>query len=99
MWHHTPTIAVTNTYPYTLRKLCEMHGGTIDERLKPPGRPYYQWRVYGDQAMDLIQLIHPYLWEKLPQADLILRIRDTTPGPRREGLIAQLKHLKRLDYT
>ena len=48
--------------------------------------------------MEMLRLIYPYLWEKLPQADLMLRIRDTKPGLKRDGLIAQLKHLKHLEY-
>ena len=98
MYDNSPTVSVTNTFPYTLRKLCEMYGGRVDERESKTGRLYYQWRLYGDPAIDFIREVRPHLWEKLPQADLVLRIRDTKPGQQRDGMIAQLKHLKRLEY-
>ncbi len=95
----TPTVSISNTFPYVLRKLHEVHGGTVENRRATKNcRSYYQWRIYGDDAIEMIRLIYPYLWEKLPQADLLLRIRDTKPGPKRDGLIAQLKHLKHLEY-
>ena len=97
-FNRSPEVSVTNTFPYTLRKLAEMFGGVVRTRTQPDGREYFQWRIYGDNAIDFIHQVRPYLWEKLPQADLVLRIRDTEPGPQRDGLRAQLKQLKRLNY-
>jgi hypothetical protein len=99
MFDNTPCVAVSNTFPFTLLKLQEVFGGTIKEREGSTGRAYFQWRLYGKGAIELIHQVRPYLWEKLPQADLVLRIRDTAPGRQREGLVAQLKQLKRLDYS
>ena len=43
-------------------------------------------------------MVKPFLWEKLPQADLVLRIRETGLGGKRTALLSQLKQLKKLDY-
>lgn len=100
LYGSSPEVAVTNCFPYTLYKLQESFGGTVLKREPHPvsNRTIYQWRVYGDHAVDLIKQVRPYLWEKLPQADLVLRIRGLKPGPQRAGLVAQLKKLKKLDY-
>lgn len=98
MFNTSPEVSITNTFPYTLRKLAELFGGRVVKRSYSDGREYYQWRIYGDNAINFIHKVRPYLWEKLPQADLVLRIRETEPGPQREGLLAQLKQLKRLNY-
>tara|TARA_R110000787_G_scaffold186566_4_gene298277 strand:+ start:4134 stop:4364 length:231 start_codon:yes stop_codon:yes gene_type:complete len=76
-----------------------MYGGKVARRdALENGREYFQWRIYGDNAIHFIHEVRPYLWEKLPQADLVLRIRDTKPGAQRDGLKSQLKKLKRLEY-
>lgn len=61
-------------------------------------RTYYLWRVYGDRAIALIHLLKPHLWEKLPQAELLLAIRSEPAGEKREGLIRQLTSMKHIDY-
>jgi intein/homing endonuclease len=99
-WNQSsPEVSVTNCFPYTLHQLAKHFGGTVrsyDNKKK--GRTYFQWRVYGDAAIHLVELLRPYLWEKLPQAELVLAIREERPGPRREALIRQLSSMKQIDY-
>ena len=99
-WNQSsPEVSVTNCFPYTLHQLAASFGGSVrcyDNKKK--GRTYFQWRVYGEGAINLVKLLKPYLWEKLPQAELVLAIRAERPGPRRKALIKQLSSMKQIDY-
>lgn len=98
-WNRTPEVSATNVFPYTLYQLKESFGGSVRSyKNAPDGRTYYQWRSYGDGALQVVHLILPYLWEKLPQAELLLSIRAEEPGAKRSGLIRQLRSLKQIDY-
>lgn len=88
---------MTNAFPYTLHQLALCFGGTVSSR-KPDRRTYYQWRLYGEAAIDLVKKLKPFLWEKLPQAELLLTIRSEAPGAKRDGLIRQLSSMKQIDY-
>jgi hypothetical protein len=96
-YHRTPTVDISSIYPYTLQIFHDEYGGRIHQR-DGPGRCWYQWRVYGKSAIKLIADVLPYLHEKRAQALLVLEIRNLEPGPQRSGLIAQLKHFKRIEY-
>lgn len=98
MYSTTPIIDVASIYPYTLRIFRDLYGGKILKRRRVSGKTWYQWRVYGDRALHLIDEVHPHLHEKKAQALLVLEIRRTHPGPQRQGLIAQLKTFKKMEY-
>ena len=99
MYRNSPIVSVSNTFPYTLETLAELYGGQVIELpRRGEDRTVHLWRIYGDDAIRLIEDVLEYLWEKQPQADLILRIRVTPPGQKRNGMLAQLKKLKKLDY-
>jgi hypothetical protein len=101
MFNRTPVVEVTSVFPYTLYAFAEAYGGHVSHRPRRPGhstKDYYQWRVYGDDAISLIKCVVSLLREKVPQARVLLQIRETEPGHRREGLKAQLKSLKKLEY-
>ncbi len=99
-WNESsPEVSVTNCFPFTLHQLASSFGGTVLQRAhKKKGRTYFQWRVYGDAAIRLVELLKPFLWEKRPQAELMLAIREESPGARREALIKQLSSMKQIDY-
>jgi len=61
-------------------------------------RVYYQYRIYGDPALELLKKILPYLREKRVQALQLFRIRELPPGPEREKLKAELKAMKQVEY-
>jgi len=94
-------VSVTNTFPYTLHQLRKSFGGTVRLHTeKEVGRrTYYQWRIYGDAAIDFVKLLLPHLWEKRLQAELLLALRAEKPGPKRDGLARQLGSMKQIDYT
>ena len=99
-WNNTsPEVSITNCFPYTLYQLAEHFGGTVRKYThKKAGRTVYQWRAYGNTAIAMVEKLLPYLWEKLPQAELLLSIRAAGPGARREALIRQLGAMKQIDY-
>ena len=95
------TVAVDSIYPYTLRVFKKLYGGRITKRQHRPGsrkRISYKWRIYSATAAVLLEDVLPYLREKKPQAILCLALRGTPPGPTRQGLEAQLKSLKHVEY-
>tara|TARA_R100001163_G_scaffold65152_1_gene61356 strand:+ start:3326 stop:3673 length:348 start_codon:yes stop_codon:yes gene_type:complete len=100
MYTRTPVIDVASVYPYTLRLFSERFGGTVTPRRvsRDSVRDYYQWRVHGNKAIAALNAALPYLREKKAQALLVLEIRQTPPGTTRDGLIAQLKGFKKLEY-
>jgi len=94
-------VSVDSIYPYTLRVFKSLYGGHIQkrsDRRRPNNRTSYKWRVYSERAVVLLEDVLPFLREKKPQALLCLALRGTPPGPTRQGLEAQLKSLKYVEY-
>jgi len=55
--------------------------------------------VWGDRAIEVAQMVSPYLVEKRIQADLMAQIRVWPKGSQqRKQLVSRLKALKRVDY-
>ncbi len=96
----SPTLEVTSTYPYTLKLFESLYGGTFTEcdARSTAHRNYFRWRIYGDAATRVLEDLIDHLQEKRVQALLIFEIRKTPPGHERDGMIAQLTQMKRLDY-
>lgn len=98
-FRRTLEISITSIYPYTLKVFQVAYGGAINHRKGDVNRrTSYQWRIYGQGAMKVLEDVLPYLREKKVQALLCVAIRETPPGPEREGLMAQLKSMKRVEY-
>jgi len=100
MFNSTPVVDVASIFPYTLYEFAGAYGGTVKHRprYKTNKRDFYQWRIYGANAIALIECVIHLLREKAPQAQVLLQIRQTEPGHQREGLVAQLKSLKTIEY-
>lgn len=103
MWHGTtPAISVSNTFPYVLEALRKEWGGSISLKSRKDGakaRTAWEWRVWGDRAIDVARMVSPYLVEKRVQADLMAQVRTWPPGSQqRKDLVERLKALKRIDY-
>mgnify|MGYP003141210300 CR=1 FL=1 len=99
---NTPTISVSNTYPYTLLWLQRLFGGRVRCRDKSQKavRTCYEWAVYGEAARICIKMVLPFLWEKREQAQLLLDIyRYPAQSRRREKLLRVLSDLKHIDRT
>lgn len=103
VWHGTtPAISVSNTFPYVLEALRKEWGGSISLKSRKDGakaRTAWEWRVWGDRAIDVARMVSPYLVEKRVQADLMAQVRTWPPGSQqRKDLVERLKALKRIDY-
>jgi len=65
-------IRITNTAKNVLVKFQNLFGGTIGNRTQKVNKTQYAFCLYGENAIDFINLLKPYLVEKLPQAETIL---------------------------
>lgn len=99
MFGNSLEVSVCSIYPYTLEVFHQAYGGTLSRRRrKGRHRTVHEWRIYAKRAEALIEDVLPYLKEKRGQALLCLEIRSMAPGPSRDGLVAQLKSMKRIEY-
>ena len=95
----TPQVTVVSVFPGVLKIYKQTFGGSIYSAKKKGGtRAVWRWQATGDSAMKAITHLRPYLFEKRPQADLVIEIRKLKPGLARDGLVSQLKAMKTLDY-
>ena len=94
----TPRMEITSVYPFILRIFELRFGGTVRERDVGSPRSIYRWRISGDGAINCMNKLYPYLVEKQVQVSLILKLRDTKPGPLRDGMMAQMRALKIFNY-
>lgn len=65
-------IRVTTTAHNVLVKLQSVFGGTITQRIQRVNKKQYAYSFYGENAIEFIKIIKPYLIDKLPQAEAIL---------------------------
>lgn len=65
-------IRVTNTAKNVLIRLQNIFGGSITNRTQRANKTQYTYSFYGENAIEFIKLIKPYLIDKLPQAEAIL---------------------------
>jgi len=65
-------IRVTNTAKNVLVRLQSIFGGSITNRTQKANKTQYAYSFYGENAVEFITLIKPYLIDKLPQAETIL---------------------------
>ncbi len=101
VWHgRTPAISVSNTFPYVLEALRKEWGGSIRRKAgRDRSRTAWEWRVCGERAIAVAQMVSPYLVEKRLQADLLTQVRVWPSGSKqRNDLVARLRSLKRIDY-
>ena len=91
----TPYVSVTNKSLPVLLAIQAVYGGNV----RHCGSGAFRHETTGDRALHILRSIQPYLREKLPQAELVLRFRETVPGSHaRTSLIRTLSDLKRVDY-
>ena len=101
-WHSGPQIEIENTFPTTLDEVRRTFGGGVKKvrRAKVKNhRTAWKWYVRGDNALDTVEMVMPFLIEKRRQAELLLMIGDYPLGSsQREMMMTELKSLKRIDY-
>lgn len=94
-----PSITVVSLFTGVLRVFLYDFGGSIYPHKKPGSRrECWRWVVTGDKAITCLDELTPFLFEKRPQAELVLRLRLTVPGPHRAALIEQLNAMKKASY-
>lgn len=65
-------IKITNTAKNVLVKLQNTFGGSITNRTQKVNKIQYAYSFYGEEAINFLNIIKPFLIDKLPQADTIL---------------------------
>ena len=65
-------VRITNTALNVLQKLQSTFGGNIGNRAQTVNKKQSAYGFYGDNAIEFIKKIKPFLIEKLPQAETIL---------------------------
>lgn len=91
-------IRVTNTAKNVLIKLQSIFGGSITNRTQKANKTQYAYSFYGENAIEFIKLIRPYLIDKLPQADAILEyyaLRNEIKSVRISGTRGQFSNPNR----
>jgi hypothetical protein len=99
-WSGTARVEITSVFPWSLWRFRRHFGGRVAKRRPKPNstRPVYRWSLSGDQARACLRTLREFMHEKRIQADLVLRICETPPGPARQGMVAQLGALKHAHY-
>lgn len=65
-------VRIINTSKPVLLKIQSIFGGSITNRTQKVNKAQYVYALYGDSAITFINILKPFLLEKLKQADTIL---------------------------
>jgi hypothetical protein len=65
-------IRITNTSISVLTKLMNIFGGSITNRTQKVNKKQYAYSLYGDNGIEFLKLLLPYLVEKQQQANTII---------------------------
>ena len=65
-------VRVTNTSKCVLDRLVSIFGGSITDRAQRANKRQYAYSFYGENAVEFLNLIKPYMIEKLPQVETVL---------------------------
>jgi hypothetical protein len=64
-------VRITNTSKAVLVKIQTWFGGSINNRTQKVNKTQYVYSLYGDEAIEFLTILKPYLIEKAPQVDTI----------------------------
>lgn len=87
------TVKVGHTHLPSLHRLERLYGGQVLPR-SGTKKPAYTWAVHGRTASRLLVLILPFLYEKKPQAELMLEFYQTI-GPRGGKILEAVQEHRR----
>ena len=96
-----PRVEASSIYREILCLLADTYGGTVAKKHDAFGqrRTAWVWSIHSDACRKLIESIRPWLVEKAPQADLLLRGHRYAPkSAMRLQVLRELKALKRIHY-
>jgi hypothetical protein len=72
---------VAHTYLPVLQKLQEVFGGSLSDHIdKSHKKKAWLWRVCGDEALQTLLALRPYLIEKQRQADIAIELLNLRTG-------------------
>lgn len=102
------SLGIVNTSRCTLEFVLKVLGaGVIQDRKQKVNKRQYIFRSYGENCMDAVHLLLPYLIEKRDQALLLIEYRNipgsirvpglkgARPNPDRMGYSQRMKELKK----
>ncbi len=69
-------LGVVNTSKAVLDLFKDVLGGVVQDRKQIVNKRQYVWRVYGDDAVWVLEIFYPYLIEKKEQAQTALTWMD-----------------------
>jgi hypothetical protein len=96
-------ITITNTSSQMIEWLHQTIGGKVFTYAHIPGwRTKYDWRIYGDEAREILRELRPYLTVKREQAEIALEYQPGNKGlpvtpqenDRRLDIITRLREVK-----
>jgi hypothetical protein len=64
-------VRIVNTSKAVLVKLQTLLGGSITDRAQKVNKSQYAYSLYGEEAIEFLKILKPYLIEKLPQANTV----------------------------
>lgn len=85
---------IVNTSKKALLYLQSLFGGSITDRTQKANKTQYAYSFYGDEAIEFLKVLKPFLIEKVPQVDTIIEYyelrKDIKPIriPGRKGAFA-----------
>lgn len=65
-------IRIVNTSKAVLVRLQSCFGGSITDRAQKVNKSQYAYSLYGEEGIEFLTVLKPYLIEKAPQVDTIL---------------------------
>lgn len=86
-------IRITNKCIPVLQSFKDNFGGSISSKVIPTG--CFEWNLYGEKAVDLINKLKPYLRMKNNEADILIKFSQTI-GPRGKVVLKETKELRDL---
>lgn len=97
----TPMISCKNQHYPTVLAFLEKYGGNVLSHQQPlNGRWIHEWYCYGAKALAVVEDTIEYLWQKKPQAELLIEWSKTSPKSEARIQIKRLiSELKRVDYA
>lgn len=64
-------VRIVNTSKAVLVKLQSLFGGSITNRTQKINKSQYTYSLYGEEAIEFLNILKPYLVEKLTQVDTV----------------------------
>ena len=95
-------VAIKSCYPKVVKSFHKFYGGTFTNFKKDKKNHYcrgwFYFRIFGDNAVNVIKNLYPFLREKKEQARLFLKHASSKDGHTKAQYAVQIKSLKKIIY-